>query len=66
MANVIFSGPVLNQTLRVVDHGAGTDPRIVVEVQQPPDAMGGRGWSKLDPIPRDTLQALLIAAHVIQ
>lgn len=65
MATVIFSGVVLTNTLRVVDEGAGANPRIIVEQQQPADAMGSRGWSPMDPIPRATLEALLLAAHVI-
>lgn len=65
MATVIFSGAVLSQTLRVVDSGSGSVPRITVEIRESPDAMGGAGWAKLDPIPTPTLEALLIAAHVI-
>lgn len=65
MATVLFSGPVTGNTLRVVDLGAGTTPRIVVEVRLPADAMGGLGWSPFDPIPRATLEALLLAAGVI-
>lgn len=65
MANVIFSGVVLASTMRVVDLGAAAVPRIIVEIRQSPDAMGGFGWSPMDPIPRATLEALLIAAHVI-
>lgn len=65
MAVVLFSGPVLTQTLRVIDLGAGQVPRILVEQQQPADAMGGHGWAPMDPIPRPTLEALLLAAHVI-
>ncbi len=65
MANVIFSGPVGGQTMRVVDMGAGQLPRVVVELMQPADAMGARGWAPLDPIPGLTLGALLLAAHVI-
>lgn len=65
MAAVIFQGEVLDQLVRVVDGGSGTVPRIVVEIQQSPDAMGGRGWSNLDPIPRETLEQLLIASGVI-
>lgn len=65
MASVIFSGTVLGQVTRVVDLGAGTNPRLVVELQLPPDAMGGRGWGMLDPIPRTVFEALLIAAHVV-
>jgi hypothetical protein len=65
MATVLFSGPVLQQVTRVVDIGAGANPRIVVELQQPVDAMGGHGWTQLDPIPRVTLEALLLAAHLI-
>jgi hypothetical protein len=65
VASVIFSGPVQNATLRVVDLGVGQTPRVVVESQQPADAMGGRGWTVLDPIPGATLGALLLAAGVI-
>lgn len=65
MAVVLFSGPVLSQTIRVVDEGVGTNPRVIVEVQQSADAMGGRGWLPVDPISRATLEALLLAAHVI-
>ena len=65
MANVIFSGAVGGQTMRVVDMGTGQLPRVVVELQQTADAMGGRGWAPLDPIPALTLGALLLAAHVI-
>ncbi|HZM54127.1 MAG TPA: hypothetical protein VFC03_03785 [Acidimicrobiales bacterium] len=65
MATILFSGPVLANTLRVIDLGAGQVPRVIVEQQQPADAMGGHGWSPMDPIPRATLEALLLAAHVI-
>lgn len=65
MASVIFSGVVLTNTMRVVDNGTGTAPRIIVEVRQPADAMGGFGWSPFDPIPRATLEALLLASGVI-
>jgi hypothetical protein len=65
MASVIFSGVVLGGTMRVVDLGAGAVPRVVVEQQQSADAMGGHGWGPVDPIPRATLEALLLAAHVI-
>lgn len=65
MATIIFSGPVQGNTLRVVDMGTGSNPRVVVEVQQPPDSMGARGWSTMDPIPGATLAALLLASHVI-
>jgi hypothetical protein len=65
MAAVIFNGVVLANTMRVVDMGAGQNPRVIVEIRQPADAMGGQGWAGLDPIPRATLEALLLAAHVI-
>lgn len=65
MATILFSGPVLASTLRVVDLGVGQVPRVIVEIQQPVDAMGTRGWGAMDPIPRATLEALLLAAHVI-
>lgn len=65
MAVVIFSGLVGQQTLRVVDMGTGVAPRIIVEQRQSADAMGGFGWSIMDPIPRATLEQLLLASHVI-
>lgn len=65
MAVVLFSGAVLSSTMRVVDLGAGAVPRVIVEQQQQVDAMGGHGWAGVDPIPRATLEALLLAAHVI-
>jgi hypothetical protein len=65
VAAIIFSGLVLTNTLRVVDLGVGQVPRIIVEQRQPADAMGGFGWTQLEPIPRATLEALLLAAHVI-
>jgi hypothetical protein len=65
LAQVLFAGPVLANTLRVVDLGAGATPRVVVEQQQPADALGSHGWAPLDPIPRATLEGLLLAAHVI-
>lgn len=65
MAAIIFTGAVLNQTLRVVDIGVGSHPRLVVESQQLPDAMGARGWVMVDPIPQPMFEALLIASHVV-
>jgi hypothetical protein len=66
MATILFSGLVANATTRVVDKGAGVEPRLFVELQQPPDAMGTQGWSSLDPIPRATLEALLLATGTIK
>jgi hypothetical protein len=65
VATILFNGLVLSNTLRVIDMGAGATPRIIVEQRWAADAMGGFGWSSLDPIPRATLEALLLAAHVI-
>lgn len=65
MATVIFSGLVAGNTMRVVDAGAGANPRITVEMRSPADAMGTQGWGRFDPIPTPVLEALLIAAHVI-
>jgi hypothetical protein len=65
MASILFSGVIASQTIRVVDLGAAFTPRLFVEQQQPADAMGTRGWAPLDPIPRATLEALLLATHVI-
>lgn len=65
MAVVIFNQLVLGTTTRVVDLGAGTNPRLVVEIQQFADAMGGRGWSALDPVPRAVFEALLVQSGVV-
>jgi hypothetical protein len=65
MPTIIFSGPVLGQTVRVVDFGTGQTPRLALESQNPPDAMGSMGWSKMFTLTVDQLAALLLAAHVI-
>lgn len=65
MATILFQGPVLVDTMRVVDNGAGAPQRLVVEIRQPPDAMGGQGWLAHDTISVAQLAALLIGAHVI-
>lgn len=65
MAAIIFSGVILGQTLRVVDRGAATNPRLVVESRQADDAMGVPRWAGVDPITREVFEGLLIAAHVV-
>lgn len=66
MAVVLWSGLIGTDTYRVVDLGAGTTPRLVVEVQAATDAMGGHGWNRFDPIPRDVFEALLIRSGVVK
>jgi hypothetical protein len=58
-------GVVDANTYRVVDLGAPAVPRLLVEIQQTPDAMGARGWSRFDPIPTTVFSAMLIAAGVV-
>lgn len=65
MAAVIFMQTVLGTPTRVVDLGTGLTPRLIVEIQGGADAMGGRGWSGMDPIPRAVFEALLIQAGVV-
>lgn len=65
MASIIWSGVVANSTLRVIDLGVGNAPRLVVESQQPADAMGTHGWSRFDPIPGVVFEGILLAAGVI-
>lgn len=65
MAAIIWSGVVLQLTYRVVDNGAGTNPRLIVEQQQAPDAMGGHGWSALNSIDRAIFEGILISAGVV-
>lgn len=65
VATILFSGLVAGQAMRVVDRGAGAVPRLVVEQQQPADAMGTFGWSQVDPIPRQTFEALLVNSGVV-
>lgn len=65
VATILFSGLVDGQTIRVVDKGSGAQPRLVVEQRQPADAMGTFGWSLVDPISRQTFEALLIGAGVV-
>lgn len=66
MATVIWSGLVDGATVRVVDQGTLAPERLIVEVQAPADAMGGRGWTRQDLITRSTLQGLLIASGVVK
>lgn len=66
MAAVIWTGPVGQVTWRVVDNGAGTNPRLIVEQQQPPDAMGGHGWVAFQTIDRAVFEGMLIAAGVVR
>jgi hypothetical protein len=66
MAIVLWTGPIDNATYRVVDLGAGVNPRLVVEVQGPTDAMGGKGWAPFDPIPRPVFEQLLVKSGVVR
>jgi hypothetical protein len=62
---VAWTGVIDNETYRVVDNGIGADPRLVVELRQQADAMGARGWSRFEPIPRRVFEQMLIAAKVV-
>jgi hypothetical protein len=62
---VLFLGQVGSQLLRVVDRGVAASPRLVVEAQLAPDAMGLSGWGTVDPITQHQFEALLIGAHVV-
>jgi hypothetical protein len=64
-ARVAWQGQIAGATYRVIDLGAGLTPRVMVEIQAPADAMGGHGWQRFEPIPRDIFEAMLIAAGVI-
>jgi hypothetical protein len=66
MAAILWSGPIDTATYRVVDLGAGQVPRLLVEVQAPPDAMGGRGWTAFEPIPRAVFEQLLLKSGVVR
>lgn len=65
MASVIWTGVVEGNTFRVLDLGAAVNPRLEVEIQQQPDGMGQRGWSRFDPIPTSVFSAMLIQAGVV-
>jgi repressor of nif and glnA expression len=66
MAVIIFGPQVLlGRVVRVVDRGSGQTPRLQVEQQEAPDAMGGRGWVGLSTIDQATFDALMLAAGVI-
>jgi len=45
---VLWMGEISGFTYRLVDMGAGAEPRVLLEQQQPPDAMGGTGWARID------------------
>lgn len=61
----IWSGPIEGQTFRVVDLGASAVPRVIVEQRTGPDALGGFGWSRYEPIPTSVFSTMLVAAGVI-
>jgi hypothetical protein len=65
MATVLWTGQIAEGGFRVVDMGAGQTPRLIVEQQSPADAMGGHGWNRFEPIPRDVFEGILIAAGVV-
>lgn len=66
MAQVIWTGDVQGATVRVVDAGAGSAERLIIEVRGSADAMGGRGWTRQDLITRAQFEALLIGAGVVK
>jgi BMFP domain-containing protein YqiC len=66
MANVIWQGTIQGTQHRVVDQGAGAAERLITEVQGAPDAMGGRGWNRLDPIPRAVFESMLVQSGVVK
>ena len=66
MALIAWSGAIKGQAHRVIDMGANAVERLIVEVQSQPDAMGGRGWQRLDPIPRDIFEAMLLQSGVVK
>jgi hypothetical protein len=65
MASVIWTGDIENVTYRVVDRTGVVTPRLVVELQGQPDAMGVVGWNRFDPIPTAVFSAMLVAAGVV-
>lgn len=62
---VIWTGPVDGMAMRVVDLGPAAAERLIVEIEQPPDAMGSRGWARMDPIPRRVFERMLVQAGVV-
>jgi hypothetical protein len=65
LPRAVWQGPLPQGTFRVVDLGVSANPRLVVERQNDPDSLGGRGWTRFEPIPRDVFEAMLIQAGVI-
>lgn len=64
-AAVIFQGLVNATTVRVVDKGVGITPRLTVEAQLPPDAMGAQGWGAQAFLDMATFSQLMLAAGVV-
>jgi hypothetical protein len=62
---VVWNGNIEDNTYRVVDLGPQSTERLVVEMRAGPDAMGGRGWQRFEPIPRNVFEQMLIAARVV-
>ena len=58
---IAWQGTVPSGTYRVVDLGAGQDPRVVIERQQPADALGGVGWQRVNLPLDDVLEAVFAA-----
>lgn len=56
---IIWTGVVAAATYRLVDLGAPASPRLVLELESPPDAMGGVGWSRINLPLADVLEAAL-------
>jgi len=65
MPRIIWTGEIDGQTYRVIDLGPNLIPRLEVEIQQGPDAMGARGWSRFDPIPTTVFSRMLLDSGVV-
>jgi len=57
---VVWMDQVAGATWRLVDMGASAQPRMVLEQQQPPDAMGGVGWSRISVPLADVLETAFL------
>jgi len=65
VASIIWSGTIDAQLFRVVDAGAGNSPRLTVELQATPDAMGVPRWQAYDPLPIAVFEGILLSAGVV-
>lgn len=62
---VIWLGTIDNLDYRVVDRGPNQNPRLTIEIQGLPDAMGARGWSRQDPISVRVFEQMLVQAGIV-